>query len=67
MEKILPISLNVNFSPNTYGCYGLMQLGKKKSKASIVSRFRFKKGGFRSEISYCRNARKETLSEKLAN
>jgi len=23
MEKILPISLNLNFTPNTLGCYGL--------------------------------------------
>ena len=23
MEKILPISLKLNFTPNTWGCYGL--------------------------------------------
>jgi len=23
MKKILPISLNLNFTPNTLGCYGL--------------------------------------------
>jgi len=25
MEKILPISLKLNFTPNTFGCYGLKQ------------------------------------------
>ena len=25
MEKILPISLKLNFTPNTLGCYGLSQ------------------------------------------
>jgi len=24
MGKILPVSLNLNFTPNTLGCYGLM-------------------------------------------
>jgi len=24
VEKILPIPLNLNFTPNTLGCYGLM-------------------------------------------
>jgi len=23
MEKVLPISLKLNFAPNTFGCYGL--------------------------------------------
>jgi len=28
MEKILPISLKLNFTPNTIGCYKLTQLKK---------------------------------------
>ena len=28
MEKILPISLKLNFTPNTLGCCGLMHIGR---------------------------------------
>ena len=30
MKKFLSISLNLNFTPNTLGCYGLMTLVQKK-------------------------------------
>ena len=27
MKKVLSISLNLNFTPNTLGCYGLREIG----------------------------------------
>jgi len=32
MEKILPISLKINFTPNTLGCYGLSEKIRINSK-----------------------------------
>ena len=29
VEKILPISLKLNFTPNTRGCYGLKVMGQR--------------------------------------
>jgi len=31
MEQILPISLKLNFTPSTLGCYGLKEIGFTKS------------------------------------
>jgi len=32
VEKIIPISFNLNFTPNTSGCYGLMSYFHRKHK-----------------------------------
>ena len=38
MEKILPITLKLNFTPNTLGCY---RLNKKKILLFLVYKLRF--------------------------
>jgi len=37
MEKILSISLKLNFTPNTLGCYGLSALSGRAQEIEYVS------------------------------
>jgi len=41
LEKILSISLELNFTPNTLGCYGLKAIRKVRQKSVISSKIKF--------------------------
>jgi len=45
MEKILPISLKLNFTPNTFGCYGLTLVVMEVIDAKIDKKAKSGNGG----------------------
>jgi len=51
MEKILLISLNLNFSPNTLGCYGLKTKGEGKQ---VYYYYYFHTRNIRYWFGYCK-------------